>query len=143
MVMPTKYNKEIADVILDLYSSGHTLQQIEQVAGLPSRRTIATWRVKYPEFGELYDTALLSYSECIIEEAIRIADTENDAKKAKNRIDIRTWVASKYNRARFGDKIEIEQTVKLDISAPLALAMKRMNAVRPLIDVPVKQIESS
>ena len=41
----------------------------------------------------------------------------------------------------FGDKIEIEQTVKLDISKPLELAMARMNAVKPLIEVVAKQIK--
>lgn len=143
MVMPTKYNKDIAKKILDLYSSGKNLDHIEAKNGYPSRRTIYTWRIDHPDFGALYDIALLSYSEALIEQALDIADTETDAKKAKNRIDIRTWIASKYNRARFGDKIEIEQTIKLDISKPLELAMARMNAVKPLVEVVAKQIESS
>ena len=142
--MVTKYNKEVADRILDLYSSGKTLFDIENEPDLPSRRTISTWRRTIPEFGDLYDTALLSYSEHIIEEALGIADTEADAKKAKNRIDIRTWIASKYNRARFGDKLQIDTNVILDISPALSDAMKRMQSVQiPVIDVPVKQLNNT
>ncbi len=138
----SKYNKEIGDVILDLYSNGKTLNDIEEIAGLPSRRTIVNWRIKHPEFGALYDEALLSYSECIIEEALGIADTEKDSKKAQNRINIRTWIASKYNRARFGDKLSIEQTVKLDIAPALKAAMERMSSVQmPVIEAAAKQIE--
>jgi hypothetical protein len=129
MARPTKYNPKLANRILDLYSSGKTLQTIEKQKGIPSRRTIATWRTQYPEFGKLYDTALLAYSECIIEEALQIADTETDAKKAKNRIDIRTWIASKYNRPRFGDKLDIQHNVTLDISDTLLEATQRMQSI--------------
>ena len=141
MVYPTKYNPQTAQKILELYASGKTMVDIGNMKDMPTRYTVVKWRIKYPEFGALYDEALLSYSECIIEEALNIADTETDAKKAKNRIDIRTWIASKYNRARFGDKIEIEQTVKLDISPALKLAMSRMSAVKPLTEVVARQIE--
>ena len=142
MARPTKYNQERAKRILDLYSDGENLQQIEKKRNLPSRRTILRWRTDYPEFGKLYDQALLCYSEAIIEEALNIADTENDAKKAKNRIDIRTWIASKYNRSRFGDKLDITQTVLMDISPALLEATKRMNAVGTnLIDTQAKEIQ--
>ncbi len=129
MARPSNYNEERAKEILDLYSDGTNLQQIEKKRNLPSRRTILRWRTDYPEFGKLYDQALLSYSEAIIEQALQIADTEDDAKKAKNRIDIRTWIASKYNRARFGDKIDIDVRQTIDISESLALAVSRMRSI--------------
>lgn len=147
MARPTKYNQERAKQILDLYSDGENLQQIEKRRNLPSRRTILRWRTDYPEFGKLYDQALLSYSEAIIEEALQIADTEDDAKKAKNRIDIRTWIASKYNRSRFGDKLDITQTVLMDISPALLEATNRMQGVgvgapQPhLIEAQAKEIQ--
>lgn len=126
MARPTKYNEERAKEILDLYSDGTNLQQIEKKKNLASRRTILRWRTDFPEFGKLYDQALLSYSEAIIEEALQIADTEEDAKKAKNRIDIRTWIASKYNRARFGEALQLDITKTLDISPALALGLEQM-----------------
>jgi hypothetical protein len=129
MARPTKYNEERSKLILDLYSDGQNLQQIEKKRNLPSRRTILRWRTDFPEFGKLYDQALLSYSEAIIEEALRIADTEDDAKKAKNRIDIRTWIASKYNRSRFGDKLDILHSVTIDLSPALLEATQRMASV--------------
>ncbi len=144
MARPTLYNEERAKLILDLYSDGENLQQIEKRRNLPSRRTILRWRTDFPEFGKLYDQALLSYSEAIIEEALQIADTEPDAKKAKNRIDIRTWIASKYNRSRFGDKLDITQTVLMDISPTLLKATQRMQAVGvgtpKLIDTQAKEL---
>ncbi len=129
MARPSTYTDKIATRILRLYASGKTLQTIEKEKGVPTRYTIIKWRKQYPEFGRLYDIALLSYSEAIIEEALQIADTEDDAKKAKNRIDIRTWIASKYNRARFGDKIDIDIKATVDISPALALAVERMRAI--------------
>ncbi len=129
MARPTKYNEERAKQILDLYSDGENLQQIEKRRNFPSRRTILRWRTDFPEFGKLYDQALLSYSEAIIEEALQIADTEYDAKKAKNRIDIRTWIASKYNRSRFGDKLDIQHNVTIDLSPALIEATQRMSSV--------------
>ncbi len=129
MARPTKFNDKLANRILELYASGKTLQTIEKQKGIPSRRTIARWRIERPEFGKLYDTALLAYSECIIEEALSIADTEEDSKKAKNRIDIRTWIASKYNRARFGDKLDVQHNVQIDVGPALTSALGRMKQV--------------
>lgn len=147
MARPSKYNEERAKIILDLYSSGMNLLQIEKKVNLPSRRTIITWRKQFPEFGLAYDIALQAYSEAIVEECINIADTEEDAKKAKNRIDIRTWIASRYNRARFGDKIDIDITKTLDISPALADAIKRMASIpgngSKVLDVPCEIIAES
>lgn len=140
MARPTKYNDKLANRILNLYASGKTLQTIEKQKGIPTRHTICKWRVQFPEFGKLYDTALLSYSEAIIEEALQIADTEEDAKKAKNRIDIRTWIASKYNRPRFGDKIDVQHTHLLDVSEPIAKALERLASLA--LPEPVKTVEA-
>ncbi len=145
MARPSKYNEERAKIILDLYSSGMNLLQIEKKTNLPSRRTIITWRKQFPEFGLAYDVALQAYTEAIVEECIKIADTEEDAKKAKNRIDIRTWIASRYNRARFGDKIDIDITKTLDISPALADAVERMASIpgkdQKVLNVPCEIIE--
>lgn len=56
--------------------------------------------------------------------------------------DFRMWLASKLNRRQYGDKLEINQRVTLDISVPLALAVKRMESigVGTVIDVPAEQL---
>ncbi|MAE81447.1 MAG: hypothetical protein CMB80_01835 [Flammeovirgaceae bacterium] len=130
MARPTKYNEERAKQILDLYSSGMNLQQVEKKKNLPSRRTICRWRKDFPEFGEAYDIALQAHSEAIVEESMVIADTEQDAKKAKNRIDIRTWIASKLNRKRFGDRLDIDIKQTLDVSPVISKALERLSTLR-------------
>lgn len=129
MARPTKYNEERAEEILNLYSEGMNLQQVEKKKNLPSRRTICRWRKAYPEFGKAYDIALEAHSEAIVEECLYIADNEEDAKKAKNRIDIRTWIATKHNRPKYGESFQLDIKQFVDISPALVLAVQRMHSL--------------
>ncbi len=139
----SKFNAKIAVKILEAYSSGKNLDQIEKKKGFPSRRSILRWRSQFPEFGAAYSEALDAYTDSIIEECISIAETELDPKRAKVKIDIRTWIASRINRVRWGDRLEINQTVTLDITPALKAAVARMKAVaEPVktLDVPAVEV---
>ncbi len=138
MARPSKFNQKLANRILELYSSGKNLLQIEKLKGVPSRRTIIRWRKQFPEFGTDYDIALLAYSEAIVEQCLDIADNEYDPKRAKVMVDIRTWIASRYNRVRFGDKLDVQHNILVDIAPALLEANARMKAVQDnpkMIDV--------
>ncbi len=65
------------------------------------------------------------------EKTIDIADNAADPQKAKVRSENRKWLASKYNRQEFGDKLDVQHTHVLDITDDLAQANARLRTVQP------------
>lgn len=79
-----------------------------------------------------YSRARELHSDVLVDEAKHIADTEPDAAKARNQIEIRKWIASKHNSRTYGDRIDLNVTQTLDIGATLAEAKARL--LRPVRD---------
>lgn len=63
-------------------------------------------------------------------EIISIADCENDSledvARSKLRIDARKFLMSSWNRSRYGDVKQVDQTVKIDITGAMQEAEKRL-----------------
>lgn len=68
-------------------------------------------------------------ADLLADEIIDIADTEPDAQVARNRIDARKWIASKHHSKRYGDRIDVNVTQSIDISATLAEARGRVRSI--------------
>ena len=79
-----------------------------------------------------YVRALEIRSDLLADEALDIADTEPDAAKARNRIEVRKWLASKHNTKRYGDRIDLNVTQTLDVAGTLQEARARL--LRPVSD---------
>lgn len=47
------------------------------------------------------------------DDIIEIADVEDDPNKARVRIDARKWYAGKLNAKHYGDKLNLDATVKV------------------------------
>ncbi len=73
-----------------------------------------------------YGRAMESRADLLADQAIEIADTESDSSKARNQIDVRKWAASKFNPKRYGERIDLNVTQSLDISAILNEARSRL-----------------
>lgn len=73
-----------------------------------------------------YGRAMEARADLLADEAIEIADTESDSSKARNQIDVRKWAASKFNPKKFGERIDMNVTQSLDISAILSEARARL-----------------
>lgn len=131
MARPTIYTQARAKQILDLYAGGDTLADITK-KGLPSRWTVYQWRKDFPEFGKLWDLAVECCSDAKIENVIHRIDTCIDTKQAKL-LDVlfksTSWYVSKINRNKYGDKIDIQHTVTIDLSPALIEATQRMASV--------------
>jgi len=142
MGRPSKYNEKLALEILKLYSEGASIRSIVRRKSMPSRQTILAWRYAHPEFDKAYKKATEAYTEALVDQALDIVDNGDDPKKSKVQADFRMWLASKLNRRQYGDKLEIEQRVTLDISKALLAATERMKSigVGTVIDAPVKQL---
>ncbi len=71
-----------------------------------------------------------------------IVDTVQNPQLAKVRADHRRWLASRLNRSKYGDKLDIQHNVTLDIAPVLLAATKKMKAVGVgnVIDVSADQL---
>ncbi len=131
MARPSKYNEALGKRILVLYASGSTIAEVVSQKGMPDRTTVYRWRTNYPEFGKAYDLAVEAHVEALIDKGMTIVmNTEpKAAKMAKVQSDFLCWLASKLNRAKYGDKIDIQHSVVVDIAPALLEATKRMREV--------------
>lgn len=82
-----------------------------------------------------YARAVEIRADILADEALHIADNENDAAKARNQIGVRQWLASKLYAKRYGDRIDLNVTQTIDVSATLAEARARLLPVRDLNNV--------
>ncbi len=141
MARPSKYNQSLGEEILSRYSNGETLTHICKDDDMPKRNTVYRWRLSYPEFGEAYLLAQEQHTDALIDEAGQIVDTELNPQLAKVRADHRRWLASRLNRQKYGDKLEVSHSVSIDIAPALKAAMQRMESLKsPVLDAPVKQL---
>ena len=96
---------------------------------MPKRTTIYRWRKDYPDFGDAYQLAVEEHTDALVDEAGEIVDTECNPQLAKVRAEHRKWLASRLNRQKYGDKLDVQHNHTLDIGPALALAVKRMKSI--------------
>lgn len=82
-----------------------------------------------------YARAVEIRADILADEALEIADREDDAAKARNQIQVRQWLASKLYAKRYGDRIDLNVTQTLDIGSTLAEARARLLPARDLAQV--------
>lgn len=90
-----------------------------------------------------YARAVEIRADVLADEALHIADNEDDAAKARNQIQVRQWLASKLYAKRYGDRIDLNVTQTLDVSSTLAEARARLLPVRYQPDIEDAQVIDS
>lgn len=75
---------------------------------------------------QAYARAVEIRADVLADEALHIADNENDSSKARNQIQVRQWLASKLYAKRYGDRIDLNVTQTIDIGSTLAEARSRL-----------------
>jgi len=78
-----------------------------------------------PELMTRYRAAQISRADFMADEIISIADDDANAPRARNRIDARKWLAGVFDRARFGDKIDMSINGQVSIAGALLEAKQR------------------
>ncbi len=73
----------------------------------------------------LYARAEKYNADMLADELIGIADTEENAVKARNMIDVRKWLASKRQPKKYGDRIEHHHEGQIDLIAAIAESKER------------------
>lgn len=139
---PSGYSETIADEICEHLANGKSLLSWCNEEGNPTRATVFRWVAKYPEFRDKYARAREEQADAFADEIAFIADTEEDANKARVRIDARKWVAARMQPRKYGERVateifgkdggpivtetsEVEQARR--VAYMLGLAMGRLN----------------
>lgn len=109
------------DVIVQRLTDGETLKEISRAWQIPYGR-LAQWIVEDTDRTAKYEAALRIWADALAQEAIAIADEQKEAEKPgggtydpevgrdKLRIETRLKIASKWDRARYGDKVQMEHS---------------------------------
>jgi hypothetical protein len=71
-------------------------------------------------------------ADLLVDETISLADGAGDPAKVRNQIVVRQWAAERYNRKKYGERIDLNVTQTVDVSATLAEARARIT--RPVRD---------
>lgn len=135
MAYTQEQKDKIFDTICERISNGESVNTICKEKDMPDRTTFYKWlneddKTKNKEKVNKYARATELRADALFDEIIVISDTtiqgketitKVDGKKEtkegdmlghrKLQIDSRKWVASKLNPKKYGDKLEIDQTI--------------------------------
>jgi hypothetical protein len=96
-------------------ADGKALRQICKDPALPARDTVAEWvRQDYLGFSARYARARELQADALVDDILGIVDEHDvDPNDKRVRMEARKWVAGKIMPKVYGDKIEIDATVKM------------------------------
>ena len=109
----------------------------------PDLKRFIAWVVRDPKRKELYYEAQAVGAEVCAVEIPMIADAKDsleDANRSSIRIDSRKWQLKVWNRERFGDVKQIDQTVTINLQDAMQVAQERLDRSRT-VDVQARRIE--
>ncbi|HJW72590.1 MAG TPA: hypothetical protein VJ486_07000 [Geothrix sp.] len=86
------------------------------------------WEATAKNFDFQYQVAQAQeiYADALVDEAVDIADTDPDPNRARNRADVRKWLASKLKPKSYGDRMELAVQHGINISSTIATARGRV-----------------
>lgn len=113
---PSKYTKDLASRLCAQLAMGKSLRTVCKAKDMPSAVTVFAWMGKYPEFLKQYEEAKRESADAMLEEMFDIADEEEDVQRARLKIDVRKWAASKLKPQKYGEKITQEHTGEIVVT---------------------------
>lgn len=123
----TLYTPEIGQELAALYAAGFLIRDLPTLGEwAPTPGTFYLWRTKHADFAKMLEEAEPARAQALAEQTIDIVDTDPDPKAARNRMHARQWLASKLNRQKYGEKVEVAHTHMIDMGAVLAEAEARL-----------------
>jgi hypothetical protein len=143
------YTEALAQEILERMSDGESLNAICQDAHMPHERTVRRWkRDDVRGFAERFEAARDLLLEKWADEVISIADEPAAdmaaVQRNRNRMDSRKWILSKLKPERYGDRVSLDVTNKMEkvsddhleaqLSALLAGKKTEQSALETVVD---------
>jgi len=126
---PSDYTQETADIICERLALGVSLRTVAKADDMPAMSTIFKWLRENKDFSEQYAKAKQESTDAMAEDILDIADdgtndymeTEDgrtvyngdSVQRARLRVDTRKWLMAKMKPKVYGDKQEIDHTVRM------------------------------
>jgi len=80
----------------------------------------------YPHLAANIAQAMAIQAHALADEAKEIADTDPDPNRARNRINVRQWLAARRNPKEYGDKMEVTSNHSISVLTVLTEARGRL-----------------
>lgn len=126
---PSSYTPETGKRICEFLIAGNPITPEKlQEEQLPSVTTIFRWLMKHEDFRKDYAHAREMQAHVYADQTISIADTCDDAAKARVQIDARKWHAAHTNPKVWGD------TQRVDINQQITVADAHASVLMRLAD---------
>lgn len=150
---PSSYTTEIGEAICARLAKGESMRSICKDESMPCQATIYNWLAsdKLPQFMEQYTRGREAQAECLAEEIIAIADDgQNDTyvdseglrrvdhdniARSKLRVEARKWVAAKLLPKKYGDRMQVDHTGKVDVDIT-----HYKTQLRQMLDIPAEPL---
>lgn len=110
---PSIYNEQVAEAICFRIMEGESLRSICRDDGMPAQRTVFMWLADgHPDFVQQYTRAREVQAHLNFEETRQIVDEDPDPVRARLRFDQRRWTAGKLLPKVYGERLELDATVR-------------------------------
>lgn len=127
------------EIALAAYAEGGTIKSALKSAGMCSG-DFYKFLAANPQDKARYYTVQEARADMMVDEAYELStDSEIDPRRARVQSEIRLKIAATYDRARFGDRVDVNVRGQVDMVAAIADARARIN--RPATD-PARIIEA-
>lgn len=108
---PTKYTQKQADEICKWIAEGNSLRSWALNNNI-DLSTVYYWLRQHDDFSRNYAQSREDAADSLVDRLLEIADTEEDAQRAKLKCDNIKWVASRMKPKNYGDRQQLEHTGK-------------------------------
>lgn len=125
MVLAHEEKKALLNAVISRIENGDSLKLAAQSEGITTQQFNHFLRSDKEAF-VAYERAREIRADLLADEIIEIADTATDSAKARNQIDTRKWVASKHYAKKYGDRIDLNVSMQIDIASTLEEARGRL-----------------
>jgi hypothetical protein len=120
MGRPSLYTPELADEICRRLAEGESLRAICRGEGMPSFATVENWVIDdrggfHAMYRRAREVQAHNLAERALAEAMSACGNE-DAAAARLRFDALRWYAGKLLPKAYGERVEVEQTVRAVVS---------------------------
>lgn len=124
---PTGYSEELALRICEYVAQGNPFTPAKlKEAALPPPSMIFRWLEKHDTFRERYARAREIQATIYADEILTIADTCEDANKARLQVDARKWHAAKTAPKVWGDKQMVDVSTTINVAVAHADTLLRL-----------------
>jgi len=126
--------RELAEAVITALYAGEQLPKTLRELGITARK-FYEYVDSNPELASNLARAEQAWAQNMASEIVSIADEDPDAQRARNRIDARKWVASKLYASKFGERIDLNLTGTVDLTAAIAAGRQRLELPQSPLDV--------